>query len=47
MIIAALETARNDAAILVESNYFWQAMNTKHLRTYIEETGVLAGEKLD
>jgi ATP-dependent DNA helicase RecG len=44
---AALETARNDAAILVESNYFWQADEYQDLRTYIEETGVLAGEKLD
>ncbi|MBB6443798.1 ATP-dependent DNA helicase RecG [Bacillus benzoevorans] len=44
---AALETARNDASILVESSYFWQAEEYQALRTYIEETGVLAGEKLD
>ncbi len=44
---AALETARNDAAILVESNYFWQADEYQDLRNYIEETGVLGGEKLD
>lgn len=44
---AALETARNDASILVESSYFWQAEEYEALRKYIEEAGVLAGEKLD
>lgn len=44
---AALEMARNDAAILVESSYFWQAEEYQALRTSIEETGVLEGEKLD
>lgn len=44
---AALETARNDAAILVESSYFWQAEEYRALRAHIEEAGVLKGEKLD
>ena len=43
----ALETARQDAAILVESTYFWNAAEYEPLRVYLEEQGVLAGEKLD
>ena len=43
----ALETARQDASILVESTYFWQAIEYQPLRDYLEETGVLEGEKLD
>ena len=43
----ALETARQDAAILVESTYFWKATEYQPLRDYLEETGVLEGEKLD
>nr|WP_295971993.1 ATP-dependent DNA helicase RecG [uncultured Bacillus sp.] len=44
---AALETARKDAAILVDSGYFWQAEEYLALRTFLAEAGVLAGEKLD
>ncbi len=44
---AALETARQDAAILVESSYFWHAEEYKPLRDYLSESGVLQGEKLD
>jgi ATP-dependent DNA helicase RecG len=43
----ALETARQDAAILVESTYFWNAAEYEALRAYLEEQGVLEGEKLD
>ncbi|WP_084786832.1 ATP-dependent DNA helicase RecG [Bacillus tuaregi] len=43
----ALETARQDAAILVESSYFWNADEYQLLRSYLEETGVFDGEKLD
>lgn len=43
----ALETARNDAAVLVSSTYFWNAEEYEPLRRYLEETGVLEGEKLD
>lgn len=43
----ALETARQDAAVLVESSYFWKAIEYEPLRIYLEETGVLEGEKLD
>jgi len=42
-----LETARNDAAILIESTAFWQNDDYKALRDSLEETGVLNGEKLD
>ncbi|WP_428908694.1 ATP-dependent DNA helicase RecG [Niallia sp. Krafla_26] len=44
---AALETARQDATILVESSYFWEAEEYTPLRDYLTSTGVLKGEKLD
>ncbi|MFZ0446829.1 MAG: ATP-dependent DNA helicase RecG [Bacillus sp. (in: firmicutes)] len=44
---AALETARADAAILVESTYFWSAEEYDPLRNYLAQTGILEGEKLD
>ena len=44
---AALETARQDAAILVESPYFWKAEEYLPLRDYLRASGVLQGEKLD
>uniref|UniRef100_UPI00403F446E ATP-dependent DNA helicase RecG n=1 Tax=Niallia sp. XMNu-256 TaxID=3082444 RepID=UPI00403F446E len=44
---AALETARGDAAILVESPYFWNAEDYKLLRDYLAKSGILQGEKLD
>lgn len=43
----ALETARNDAAILVESHAFWHTLQYAGLRLYLEESGVFQGEKLD
>lgn len=44
---AALETARQDAAILVSSPYFWKAEEYKPIRDYLTQSGVLEGEKLD
>lgn len=43
----ALETARQDASVLVESSYFWNADVYQPLRSYLEGTGVFDGEKLD
>lgn len=43
----ALETARNDAAMLIQSNSFWTSPEYESLRNQLEETGVLEGEKLD
>ncbi|WP_042456289.1 ATP-dependent DNA helicase RecG [Neobacillus dielmonensis] len=43
----ALETARNDAAKLLESNTFWHSPEYKYLRNQLEASGVLEGEKLD
>ncbi|MFX3624619.1 MAG: ATP-dependent DNA helicase RecG [Ectobacillus sp.] len=43
----ALETARSDAALLVESQAFWQSEQYAALRGYLEKAGVFQGEKLD
>lgn len=43
----ALEVARNDAAKLVNSNSFWEEARYRGLREYIEEQGLLDGQKLD
>ncbi|WP_100399380.1 ATP-dependent DNA helicase RecG [Bacillus sp. FJAT-44742] len=43
----ALEVARNDAAKLVNSNEFWQEEQFAPLRLFLEQEGVLDGEKLD
>ncbi|MBU4638432.1 ATP-dependent DNA helicase RecG [Bacillus toyonensis] len=43
----ALETARQDAAILVDSEAFWHNDQYASLRTYLDRTGVFQGEKLD
>ncbi|MFJ5713348.1 ATP-dependent DNA helicase RecG [Neobacillus sp. NPDC093127] len=43
----ALETARNDAAMLIQSETFWTSPDYKYLREQLEESGVLEGEKLD
>ncbi|WML39054.1 ATP-dependent DNA helicase RecG [Neobacillus sp. OS1-2] len=43
----ALETARNDAAKLIQSETFWTAPEYVHLRKSLEISGVLEGEKLD
>ncbi|MTH52706.1 ATP-dependent DNA helicase RecG [Bacillus mangrovi] len=43
----ALETARADAAKLIESKAFWSDPEYSHLRDDLASTGVLEGEKLD
>lgn len=43
----ALETARNDAATLIQSDEFWHSTEYMYLRNYLKESGVLEGEKLD
>jgi ATP-dependent DNA helicase RecG len=43
----ALETARNDASLLIQSKAFWTSKEYEYLRNQLEETGVLEGEKLD
>nr|WP_307474666.1 ATP-dependent DNA helicase RecG [Cytobacillus purgationiresistens] len=43
----ALETARNDAALLIQSEEFWTKEEYLPLRVYLQEQGVLEGEKLD
>jgi ATP-dependent DNA helicase RecG len=43
----ALETARSDAAVLIQSNAFWSSPEYAALRGYLEESGAMAGEKLD
>ncbi|WML49306.1 ATP-dependent DNA helicase RecG [Neobacillus sp. PS3-34] len=43
----ALETARNDAAMLIASSTFWESPEYEALRRELESTGVLDGEKLD
>ena len=43
----ALETARSDAVWLFQSKEFWHAAEFQPLRTRLEASGVLEGEKLD
>jgi ATP-dependent DNA helicase RecG len=43
----ALETARNDAAILIQSDIFWHGEEYEPLRNHLQHSGVLTGEKLD
>lgn len=43
----ALEVARTDATELVNSEAFWQDEQYQLMRSYLEATGVLAGEKFD
>jgi ATP-dependent DNA helicase RecG len=43
----ALETARNDAMMLIQSQTFWTAPEYQFLRKALGESGVLEGEKLD
>jgi ATP-dependent DNA helicase RecG len=43
----ALETARQDAAMLIESKAFWTDEEYAQLRIELEKSGVMAGEKLD
>jgi len=43
----ALETARSDAAQLIQSDAFWKDEQFAPLRDDLEASGVLSGEKLD
>lgn len=43
----ALETARNDTALLIQTNEFWHSPEFMQIRNYLKESGVLEGEKLD
>ncbi|MEH6939394.1 ATP-dependent DNA helicase RecG [Bacillus sp. JJ664] len=43
----ALEVARNDATMLVNSNEFWKTNEYTVLREYLERTGIFDSEKLD
>ncbi|WHY93563.1 ATP-dependent DNA helicase RecG [Neobacillus cucumis] len=43
----ALETARNDAALMIQSKAFWSSAEYIFLRNELEWSGVLEGEKLD
>ncbi|WP_091271114.1 ATP-dependent DNA helicase RecG [Alteribacillus persepolensis] len=43
----ALETARQDAASLIQSKEFWSASSYQHLREIVQQSGVISGEKLD
>jgi ATP-dependent DNA helicase RecG len=42
-----LETARSDAAVMIESKAFWTSPEYEHLREILRESEVLKGEKLD
>jgi ATP-dependent DNA helicase RecG len=42
-----LETARNDASLLIQSKVFWESKEYNALREKLTETGVFTGEKLD
>jgi ATP-dependent DNA helicase RecG len=43
----ALETARDDAKELIEMNDFWIKPEYKSLKNYLQQSGVMDGEKLD
>ncbi|MCM3767960.1 ATP-dependent DNA helicase RecG [Neobacillus niacini] len=43
----ALETARSDAAQLIQFETFWTSPDYQYLRNQLEQSGVLEGEKLD
>jgi ATP-dependent DNA helicase RecG len=42
-----LETARNDAAAMIQSEDFWHSPSYADLREYLHKSEVLKGEKLD
>lgn len=42
-----LETARNDATLMIQSEEFWQSQAYAALREYLHKSDVLKGEKLD
>jgi ATP-dependent DNA helicase RecG len=43
----ALETAREDATKLIQSEVFWHSEEYHQLRIFLQQSGVLTGEKLD
>lgn len=43
----ALETARNDATNMIQTEIFWQSPEYEALREALQKSGVLQGEKLD
>lgn len=43
----ALETARNDASKLVQSDAFWKSDDYRELRDYVYASGIISGGKLD
>lgn len=43
----ALETARDDAAKLIQSDIFWNSEEYQLLRSFLQQSGILTGEKLD
>jgi ATP-dependent DNA helicase RecG len=43
----ALETARDDAAKLIQSDIFWHSEEYQLLRSFLQQSGILTGEKLD
>ncbi len=43
----ALEVARDDASALINSEGFWKDADWKELRSFLSESGVMEGEKLD
>ncbi|WP_421384536.1 ATP-dependent DNA helicase RecG [Bacillus salacetis] len=43
----ALEVARNDAQRLIQNDEFWSGPEYAELRRFLEQSGVLQGEKLD
>jgi ATP-dependent DNA helicase RecG len=43
----ALETARQDAEKFISSNEFWTSEETECLRTYLERSGAMDGERID
>ncbi|WP_285399101.1 ATP-dependent DNA helicase RecG [Lysinibacillus sp. fls2-241-R2A-57] len=42
-----LETARNDATTMLETDAFWHDDEYKYLRSMLEESGVLQGDRFD
>jgi ATP-dependent DNA helicase RecG len=43
----ALETARQDAEKFLASDEFWTSEETKYLRTYLQNSGALDGDRID
>lgn len=45
--VGALETARQDAATLINSQIFWHGDEFKYLRLHLQQANLLTGQKLD